>query len=137
MLSSIAAGARAGCPCKCLFQPCLLWNPKSLSARAAPPHPSHAQVAASGMMVNTMGWIEGDGYSLLRHTIASLAADVVLVVGSDRLHSQLSSDLATSSPGVVWGAHACCTAVVTELGGNGFIDCFRFFGCMGSSHKVF
>jgi len=45
------------------------------------------------MVINTMGWVEGMGYSLLRHSIDVLKADVVLVVGQDRLHSQLRNDL--------------------------------------------
>ena len=45
------------------------------------------------MVVNTMGWVDGLGYELLLHAIAALRADVVLVVGQDRLYSQLSSEL--------------------------------------------
>uniref|UniRef100_A0A1D2A6U4 Protein CLP1 homolog n=1 Tax=Auxenochlorella protothecoides TaxID=3075 RepID=A0A1D2A6U4_AUXPR len=90
------AGTVAGGENMALYQHLVERVADALERRAG----TDAKVAASGMMVNTMGWIEGDGYSLLRHTIASLAADVVLVVGSDRLHSQLSSDLATSSPAI-------------------------------------
>ena len=45
------------------------------------------------MVVNTMGWVDGLGYELLLHAVAALRADVVLVVGQDRLYSQLSSEL--------------------------------------------
>ena len=45
------------------------------------------------MVVNTMGWVDGLGYELLLHAIVALRADVVLVVGQDRLYSQLSSEL--------------------------------------------
>lgn len=51
------------------------------------------QVRADGMVINTMGWVEGLGYELLLHSIKALKADVVLVVGQDRLHSQLRNDL--------------------------------------------
>lgn len=49
--------------------------------------------AASGMVVNTMGWVEGLGYELLLHAAQALRVDVVLVVGQDRLYSQLSQAL--------------------------------------------
>lgn len=45
------------------------------------------------MLVNTMGWVDGLGYELLLHSIQALKADVVLVVGQDRLHSQLRNEL--------------------------------------------
>lgn len=45
------------------------------------------------MVINTMGWVDGLGYELLLHAVAALRADVVLVVGQDRLYSQLSSEL--------------------------------------------
>ena len=44
------------------------------------------------MIINTMGWIEGLGYNLLLHAIKALKADVIMVVGQDRLHSQLKSE---------------------------------------------
>ncbi|CAD7695075.1 unnamed protein product [Ostreobium quekettii] len=53
----------------------------------------HPTVAASGMLVNTMGWVEGLGYELILHAIKALKVDNVLVVGQERLHSQLESDL--------------------------------------------
>ena len=49
------------------------------------------QVAAAGMMINTMGWVEGLGFQLLLHTITAMKANIVLVVGQDRLLSQLQS----------------------------------------------
>lgn len=45
------------------------------------------------MIINTMGWVEGLGYELLLHAAHTLHADVVLVVGQDRLYSQLSASL--------------------------------------------
>lgn len=53
----------------------------------------NAKVRADGMIINTMGWAEGLGYQLLLHSIETLKADVVLVVGQDRLHSQLRNQL--------------------------------------------
>lgn len=54
---------------------------------------ANAEVRAAGMVINTMGWVDVLGYELLLHSIATLRADVVLVVGQDRLYSQLSSEL--------------------------------------------
>jgi polyribonucleotide 5'-hydroxyl-kinase len=42
-------------------------------------HNAHA--AASGCIINTMGWVDGVGYELLVSTIRALQADVVLVIG--------------------------------------------------------
>lgn len=49
-----------------------------------------ARRIASGTIVNTMGWIHGEGYELLLHAIESLHVDVVVVIGHDRLYSDLS-----------------------------------------------
>ena len=46
-------------------------------------------VRASGYIINTMGWIDGLGYELLLHSIEALRADVVIVIGQDKLHSDL------------------------------------------------
>lgn len=45
-------------------------------------HNAHA--AASGCIINTMGWVDGVGYELLLSTIRALQADVVLVIGQVR-----------------------------------------------------
>lgn len=45
----------------------------------------------AGLVVNSMGWVEDLGYELLLHSINAMRADVVLVVGEERLASQLSS----------------------------------------------
>ncbi|KZV36517.1 hypothetical protein F511_15688 [Dorcoceras hygrometricum] len=44
---------------------------------------------ASGMVINTMGWIEGVGYELLLHAIDTLNVTVVLVLGQEKLWSML------------------------------------------------
>ncbi|KAL4449416.1 hypothetical protein ABPG77_007060 [Micractinium sp. CCAP 211/92] len=46
-----------------------------------------------------MGWIVELGYELLKHTVQAIKCDVVLVVGDERLYSQLSMELKRSSPG--------------------------------------
>ena len=49
------------------------------------------QTGAAGMMINTMGWVEGLGFQLLMHTIVAMRANIVLVVGQDRLLKQLQA----------------------------------------------
>lgn len=49
------------------------------------------QTAAAGMMINTMGWVEDLGFQLLLHTITAMHANIVLVVGQDRLLRQLQA----------------------------------------------
>eukprot|EP00798_Chlamydomonas_sp_ICE-L_P007449 gene7449-589_t len=51
------------------------------------------KVAASGLIINTLGWIDGLGYELQIHAISSLKADVVIVMEQDRLYSQLAHEL--------------------------------------------
>ena len=45
------------------------------------------------MIINTMGWVDGLGYDPLLHSIQTLKATVVLVVGQERLYSQLRNEL--------------------------------------------
>ncbi|XP_057541003.1 protein CLP1 homolog isoform X1 [Amaranthus tricolor] len=54
---------------------------------------------AAGMVINTMGWIEGVGYELLLHAIDAFNADVVLVSGQEKLCSMLK-DVLKSKPKV-------------------------------------
>ena len=44
---------------------------------------------AAGLIINTMGFIEGLGYELLLHAITAFRADVVLVLWQERLYNQL------------------------------------------------
>lgn len=50
-------------------------------------------VNASGCVINTCGWVDGLGFDLLVFSIQALEADVVLVIGQDRLYSRLQSAL--------------------------------------------
>eukprot|EP00735_Rhodelphis_limneticus_P013986 TRINITY_DN795_c0_g1::TRINITY_DN795_c0_g1_i1::g.18441::m.18441 TRINITY_DN795_c0_g1::TRINITY_DN795_c0_g1_i1::g.18441 ORF type:complete len:443 (-),score=27.52,sp/Q9SR06/CLP1_ARATH/44.27/2e-129,Clp1/PF06807.9/1.3e-43,MobB/PF03205.9/3.6e-13,ABC_tran/PF00005.22/0.013,ABC_tran/PF00005.22/1.3e+04,AAA_17/PF13207.1/0.33,AAA_17/PF13207.1/9.3e+03 TRINITY_DN795_c0_g1_i1:28-1167(-) len=47
------------------------------------------QIAAAGMIINTMGWIDGLGYNLLLHTLKSFGVDAIFVLGHDRLYQDL------------------------------------------------
>ncbi|KAI9598679.1 Pre-mRNA cleavage complex II protein Clp1-domain-containing protein [Syncephalis fuscata] len=51
----------------------------------------------SGMIVDTNGCVEHGEFELLLHIIQSFSADVVLVLGHERLHSDLTRSLSNSS----------------------------------------
>ncbi len=46
-------------------------------------------LANNGMIVNTCGWVEGGGLNLIYNAIKTLEIDHVLVIGDDRLNSNL------------------------------------------------
>ncbi|KAG0477730.1 hypothetical protein HPP92_012449 [Vanilla planifolia] len=50
---------------------------------------ANAESRAAGMVINTMGWVEGLGYELLLHAIDTFNANVVLVLGQEKLYSLL------------------------------------------------
>ncbi|KAL4195227.1 hypothetical protein AMTRI_Chr05g72260 [Amborella trichopoda] len=56
---------------------------------------ANADVRAAGMVINTMGWVEGVGYELLLHAIDTFNANVVLVLGQEKLCSMLKDVLKT------------------------------------------
>lgn len=53
-----------------------------------------AAANASGVIVNTCGWVDKLGYQLLLHSIQALSIDVLLVTGHDRLYAELKEDMA-------------------------------------------
>ncbi len=55
-----------------------------------------AELRSSGIIVNTCGYIEDEGYDILLKCIQSFAIDIVLVMGHDRLYSSLCSSLKDS-----------------------------------------
>ncbi|ESQ49618.1 hypothetical protein EUTSA_v10020725mg [Eutrema salsugineum] len=52
---------------------------------------------AAGLVINTMGWIEGVGYELLLHAIDTFNTSVVLVLGQEKLFSMLKDVLRSKS----------------------------------------
>jgi polyribonucleotide 5'-hydroxyl-kinase len=42
---------------------------------------------ASGIVVNTCGWIDGEGFNVLMHALDAFKIDIVLVIGHDKLYS--------------------------------------------------
>jgi polyribonucleotide 5'-hydroxyl-kinase len=59
----------------------------------------NAESRAAGMVINTMGWIEGVGYELLKDAIQTFNATVVLVLGQEKLCSMLK-DILKDKPNV-------------------------------------
>ncbi|XP_020588205.1 protein CLP1 homolog [Phalaenopsis equestris] len=58
---------------------------------------ANAESRAAGMVINTLGWVEGLGYELLLHAIDTFNASVVLVLGQEKLYSLLK-DVAKNNP---------------------------------------
>ncbi|RQM30209.1 hypothetical protein B5M09_000306 [Aphanomyces astaci] len=56
-----------------------------------------ADVNASGVIINTSSWIDGAGYQVLLHCIQAFHVDLVIVLGQDKLHSELQRDLASTA----------------------------------------
>ena len=50
---------------------------------------------SSGLIVDTSGWIDGEGFNLIMHAIQALSVDVVLVMSHDKLYSNLGAALQT------------------------------------------
>lgn len=48
---------------------------------------------ASGVIINTCGWIRGDGYKQILHIAQSFKVDVILVLDQERLYNELQRDL--------------------------------------------
>ena len=59
-------------------------------------HDAEPASRAGGLIVNTSGWVEGAVYDLLLQQATELRADVLIVLGDDRLHSQLLGHAAAS-----------------------------------------
>eukprot|EP00607_Mallomonas_marina_P002237 CAMPEP_0182439140 /NCGR_PEP_ID=MMETSP1167-20130531/86253_1 /TAXON_ID=2988 /ORGANISM="Mallomonas Sp, Strain CCMP3275" /LENGTH=405 /DNA_ID=CAMNT_0024632771 /DNA_START=29 /DNA_END=1243 /DNA_ORIENTATION=- len=64
-----------------------------LAERVAQRLEKDSDARAAGLVVNTCGWVTEMGYDLLLHVAAMFSVDVVLVMGDDRLHISLSTDL--------------------------------------------
>lgn len=50
------------------------------------------EAEAAGVIVNTGGWVTGDGYDVMMHAAKTCQADVVLVLGQDRLFAKMKGD---------------------------------------------
>ncbi|CAH1788632.1 unnamed protein product, partial [Owenia fusiformis] len=50
-------------------------------------------VAASGVVINTCGWIKGGGYQSILHAAWAFETDVILVLDQERLYNELCRDV--------------------------------------------
>lgn len=56
---------------------------------------------ASGVIINTCGWVDGAGYDAILHCAKAFEVDVLLVMGQDKLYSTLHSALSTGGKVIV------------------------------------
>jgi len=54
---------------------------------------SNRKAKSSGVIINTCGWIKGDGYRSLTHIAQAIEADVILVLDQERLYNELCRDM--------------------------------------------
>jgi polyribonucleotide 5'-hydroxyl-kinase len=57
-----------------------------------------ADARAGGVVINTCGWVDGQGYELLLDSIDIFAPDFVLVISHERLFSDLTQRVRNSGP---------------------------------------
>ncbi|CAL4072928.1 unnamed protein product, partial [Meganyctiphanes norvegica] len=50
-------------------------------------------VNASGVVINTCGWVKNDGYKSLTHVAQSFEVDVIIVIDQERLYNDLIRDI--------------------------------------------
>ncbi|CAI2347580.1 unnamed protein product [Caenorhabditis sp. 36 PRJEB53466] len=53
----------------------------------------HDEARISGMIINTCGWVDGEGYKCLVKAASAFEVDVVVVLDHERLYSDLSKEL--------------------------------------------
>ena len=56
---------------------------------------------ASGVVINTCGWIRGEGFKHLTHIAKAFEVDVIVVLDQERLYNDLTSDMPTFVK-VIW-----------------------------------
>jgi polyribonucleotide 5'-hydroxyl-kinase len=55
----------------------------------------------SGMIVNTCGWVDSTGYELIKYTIDTISADLVLVLDNEKIYSDLNKEYSSKNIRVV------------------------------------
>lgn len=56
-----------------------------------------ALARAGGMIINTCGWVDGDGYTMQLNTIEIFNPDYIFVIAHERLYSDLQTYLRTTN----------------------------------------
>ncbi|KAF2347138.1 Polyribonucleotide 5'-hydroxyl-kinase Clp1 P-loop domain, partial [Trinorchestia longiramus] len=54
---------------------------------------SNKKVSVSGAIINTCGWVMGDGYKSLTHIAQSFEVDLIIVLDQERLYNDLVQDI--------------------------------------------
>jgi polynucleotide 5'-kinase involved in rRNA processing len=49
--------------------------------------------AVSGVIINTCGWVKGQGYQMLIHAAKAFEVDLIIVLDQERLYNELVRDL--------------------------------------------
>lgn len=70
-------------------------------------------------MINTCGWVTGAGYKLILHAARTLAVDVVLVMGVDKLVAEFSKDHKTARVPAIVSAPPASGSAAAAAGGAG------------------
>jgi polyribonucleotide 5'-hydroxyl-kinase len=70
---------------------------ESLAAKINQRLEGDEQARSSGIIVNTNGWIQDEGFDLLCKVAESLQINVILVMGHDRLYSMLTTHYKTNN----------------------------------------
>ncbi|CAG0889102.1 unnamed protein product [Darwinula stevensoni] len=54
---------------------------------------ANRKAKASGVIINTCGWVKGDGYKILTHIALAFEVDAIIVLDSERLYNELVRDM--------------------------------------------
>lgn len=54
---------------------------------------SNRKAEASGVVINTCGWIRGDGYTQIKHVAQAFEVDIIIVLDQERLYNDLVRDM--------------------------------------------
>ncbi len=78
---------------------------------------------ASGIIINTCGWIDAAGFDIILHIIKAFQVDIVLVMNQDKLYSNLVSTFEQPS----WVADGFKRAVVKLPASGGVVKRVNHF----------
>lgn len=54
---------------------------------------ANKKARVSGIVINTCGWVQDDGYKLLTHAAQAFEVDAILVLDNERLYNELVRDM--------------------------------------------
>ncbi|XP_071504776.1 polyribonucleotide 5'-hydroxyl-kinase Clp1-like [Diadema antillarum] len=54
---------------------------------------TNPRVAQSGCVINTCGWVKGDGYQCIKYAAQAFEVDVIIVLDQERLYNELVRDI--------------------------------------------